>query len=257
MPYRRLPKTDQARIKSLQIALEMEFRDDIKDIPVDFALLAQVKTMLPQFRTYVNQYTTTYEQQAKDNKRYQVYVRNARMYISHFIQVLNFTVIRGEMKKETKLLYKLDIEDHNVPDLSKENAMLIWGKNIIVGEETRIRQGGMPLQYPNIGKVKMHYELFKELMNNQNIRKSTTARNWKNVVDMRDKVDDLIKQIWDQVEAHYAELLPYAKYKACCDCGVIYYYRRREAELTPKTDEDIIKNQNATLRIDFNAESQQ
>jgi hypothetical protein len=71
------------------------------------------------------------------------------------------------------------------------------------------------------------------------------------VAEMREQVDELILQIWDAVEEKYANLLPYARYQACLNCGVIYYYRKGENHLTPKVDEDIQKAQDATLSILF------
>ena len=49
MPYRRLPKTDQARIKSLEKAIELE-QMDMNEIPVPFRLLNEAKTQLPLFK---------------------------------------------------------------------------------------------------------------------------------------------------------------------------------------------------------------
>ncbi len=250
MPYRRLPKTDQARIKSLEKAIEMECWEMSK-IPVSFKILGEAKALLPIFKSNVQQYNQTFDKQVEENRKYQIFVRNARMYISHFIQVLNFTVIRGELKKENKLFYKLEMDDHTVPDLATENSLLIWGKNIIEGEEERVRQGGIPLQNPNIAKVKVHYHIFRDTKVNQHIRKGSTSRNWQNVVDMRDKIDAIIKEIWDAVEEKYADLLPYERNEACTKCGVIYYYRKGEKKLTLKVDKDIRENEAATITMDF------
>ena len=61
----------------------------------------------------------------------------------------------------------------------------------------------------------------------------------------------VFQEIWDSVEAHYADLLPYERYMACRQCGIIYYYRKREPELTPKVDKDIRDNIKSTLTLDF------
>ena len=73
----------------------------------------------------------------------------------------------------------------------------------------------------------------------------------KNPETSLDRIDELIKEIWDSVEAHYADLLPYERYMACRQCGIIYYYRKREPELTPKVDKDIRDNIKSTLTLDF------
>lgn len=250
MPYRRLPKTDQARIKSLEKAIELE-QMDMNEIPVPFRLLNEAKTQLPLFKNLVQLYNSAFEAQVADSRKYQTNIRNARMYISHFIQVLNLAVVRNEIKKEHKLLYKLSPDDNTVPDLTSETSVLEWGQNIIDGEQERVNQGGIRLQNPNIAKVQVYYDIFKESKVSQKIRQQSTARTLQNVASMRDRIDELIKEIWDSVEAHYADLLPYERYMACRQCGIIYYYRKREPELTPKVDKDIRDNIKSTLTLDF------
>ena len=132
MPYRRLPKTDQARLKSLKKAIAME-KMPMNEIPVPFRLLTQAKAYLPVFETLVSQYNMTFETQVSESKKYQNMVKNARMYVSHFIQVLNFAVLRGEFKKDIKVLYGLDPDDFTVPDLTTDAALVVWGRKIIDG----------------------------------------------------------------------------------------------------------------------------
>ena len=124
MPYRRLPKTDQARLKSLKKAIAME-KMPMNEIPVPFRLLTQAKAYLPVFETLVSQYNMTFETQVSESKKYQNMVKNARMYVSHFIQVLNFAVLRGEFKKDIKVLYGLDPDDFTVPDLTTDAALAL------------------------------------------------------------------------------------------------------------------------------------
>lgn len=244
-----------SRLKSLRKAVALESLP-IDEMPISFRLLTQAKAYLPVFESLVQQYNMTYESRVTSNKSYQQMIRNARMYVSHFIQVLNFAVMRGEIKKEAKLLYKLEPDDYTVPDISTDDGLAEWGGNIINGEQERIAMGGTPLSFPNIAKVKVHYDIFMDHKVSQHTHRQSTSRNHRRVTEMRDQVDELILQIWDSIEAYYAELLPYAKYMACKKSGVIYYYRTGEAKLTPKTDEDIIKAREATLEMDFDGKGQ-
>jgi hypothetical protein len=57
---------------------------------------------------------------------------------------------------------------------------------------------------------------------------------------MREQADALILSIWDQVEEFYKDELPYAKLTLCQAYGMIYYYRKGEAQLTPQTDQQIL-----------------
>lgn len=237
MPYRRLPKTDQARIRALKDAIKFGKEQSFNDQVFSFSLLREAENFLSIFERQSLLHKQAFESQINGNKKYQVIVSNARMYISHFIQVLNLAVIRGEIKKEQKLLYKLDVETHNVPDLSTEASLIEWGQNLIKGENERIRYGGLPIYNPTIAKVHVHYEMFKEYKSNQRLTQATTQRNWEELVQLREKGDGIILNIWNQVEYHYRNEMPYAKLKKCQQFGLIYYYRRNEKVLTPQDDE--------------------
>jgi hypothetical protein len=59
---------------------------------------------------------------------------------------------------------------------------------------------------------------------------------------MREQADSLILAIWDQVEEFYKDELPYAKLTQCQAYGMIYYYRKGEAQLTPQSDQQILRD---------------
>ncbi len=190
MPYRRLPNTDQARLRALERIVDID--ETLPELPLSYKQLNDARTSYPLFLNLVQLYNQTFENQVNANKKYQQIVRNARLYISHFIQVLNLSVIRGEIKKEYKRFYKLDPDNFTLPDLTNEQAITDWGRNIIDGENERMRNGGAPLQNPSIAKVKVHYDIFKEYKNSQKVHQSSTARNLENVVEMRKKIDILM-----------------------------------------------------------------
>ena len=167
MPYRRLPNTDQARLSALQNAVQRASEADFMEQVLNYRTLSNAQRFLLQFENQVSQYRENFNGRVSANKQYRHMVQNARMYISHFIQVLNLAVIRGEIKKELKELYKLDTESHVLPDLSSEEDILVWGQNIIDGEQERTRLGGFPIYNPSINKVKVHYDIFKEHLMNQ------------------------------------------------------------------------------------------
>src|ERR1035437_9666709 len=236
MPYRRLPNTDQARLRALRTAILLEDKLNYGDQVVLYKTIHEAKTYLNIFEKQLIQYQQTLERQFSANKRYQQIVHNARLYISHSIQVFNLSVIRGDIKKEHKLFYQLDPNVHTVPDLSTEAALLHWGKCIIDGENERLRNGGLPIYNPTIAKVKVHYEVFKEYKSTQKLHQSTTNRNWEDLVSLREKGDLIILEIWNQVEAKYKDEKPFTRLKKCQTYGLVYYYRKGEKELTHADD---------------------
>ena len=234
MPYRRLPNTDQARLRTLRKAVaEHSRQSNVNDLTISYKLMNDAKVYLNNFEKTLAQYQQALDSQVSANKNYQHVVKNARLYISHFIQVLNLSIIRNEIKREHKALYKLEPDNFTVPDLSTENSLLEWGKNLIDGEAERMRNGGTPMFNPTIAKVKVHYDIFKEYKTNQKVYQQNTGRYLDIVAKMRQTGDSIIQEIWNEVEAKFDNLHPYDRLKQCQNYGLIYYYRKGEKELTP------------------------
>ncbi len=251
MPYRRLPKTDQARLRALQQAVRQAGDVAFNQQAFNYKTLTEAQRLLMQFENQVAQYHANVDSKVSDNKQYRHKVRNARMYISHFIQVLNLAAIRGEIKKGQKELYGLHPNNHTLPDLTTEENLMKWGKKIIEGEQARIAQGGFPIYNPAINKVQVHYDIFREHYNTHIVHKKTHSRVYENVEAMRKQIDTLILDIWDQVEAFYKDELPYAKLTKCKAYGMIYYYRTGETVLTPQTDQQILRERAQQTKLEW------
>jgi hypothetical protein len=240
MPYRRLPNTDQARLRALRTTLEQSEKLHFDAQIVSYKTLHEAKTYLGLFEKHLSQYQQTLETQVIANKRYLHILHNARLYISHFIQVFNLSVIRGDIKLEHKSFYHLDPNLHNVPDLSSETALLHWGQCIIDGESERVKQGGLPIYNPTIAKVKVHFEVFKEYKANQKLYQLTTNRNWEELVALRERGNEIILDIWNQVEACFKDEKPFSRLQKCSQFGLVYYYRKGEKQLTLEDDASAI-----------------
>lgn len=229
MPYRRLPNTDQARIRALKAAIEKaDAYDNPYGIPFSFKVLGAARNFLPRFEAAHLFYMECYERQAAAGKRHQSHVKKARLYLSHFIQVLNLAVIRSEIRLSHKAYYGMDAQN-SLPDLSSEQALVEWGRKVIEGENRRVSQGGIPIYNPTIAKVKVHYDIFVEEYERQKNFQSATARALEALAAMRQEADALILDIWNQVEAKFEQIVPNEKrLELCRSYGLVYYYRTSE-----------------------------
>lgn len=241
MPYRRLPTTDQTRLHALQRAVDKAGSADFTDQVLNYKTLSDAQKLLMIFENQVTQYHSNFQSKVSANKQYRHVTSRARMYISHFIQVLNMSVMRGEIRKDQQALYGLEPGKYTLPDLNGDEALLEWGQKIIQGEEERIRMGGFPLYNPNITKVKVYYDMFCEQHSYKDMHRKTTTRVYEDLGELRRRADEMILDIWNTVENHYKDLLPYARLTACKSYGLIYYYRTGEKRLTPETDQEIIR----------------
>lgn len=231
MPYRRLPNTDQARIRALKAAVVKSDMCDVCDLAISLKTLSEARTFLSKFETAHSHYVNCYEEQSRNSKKHQVNVKTAKLYISHFIQVLNLAVIRREIKRAHKALYCLSMDNFNVPDLSTEISLSDWGRKIIEGEQKRTSQGGIPIYNPTVAKVKVHYDIFMDGYERQKNLQSLTVRSLEQLAAMRIQADRLILDIWNQVEAKYQNVSPNERrLEKCRDYGLIYYYRTKEMQ---------------------------
>jgi hypothetical protein len=236
MPYRRLPNTDNARIKALKTAIEKH--NSIFGQGVITLDVYKLELILRNFEGAYIRYKDSLDTQASANIRFQKLIRNARLYVSHFIQVLNFCVIRSEIKKETKLLYGIEPDNFTVPDLTSNDSLLYWGENVINGERARIRQGGAPIYNPAIARVNVAFSQFKEAYFAQKTHRNTTARELENLSIQRQDIDNTLTALWNQVEAAFAGLPPKERLERGREYGIVYYLRREEREKADLQDED-------------------
>lgn len=229
MPYRRLPNTDQARIRALKAVVAKADTYNVYDLAVSLKTMTKARNFLTRFEAAQSYYSQCFERQSQAGHKHQANVKMARLYVSHFIQVLNLAVIRFEVRKAHKAYYGLPADSTNVPDLSTEAALVEWGRKIIAGEAKRTSQGGIPIYNPTIAKVRVHYDIFTDSYDRQKNLQNLTARSLEALSSMRATADELILDIWNQVEKTYENIVPNEKrLDLCRDYGVIYYYRTGE-----------------------------
>lgn len=232
MPYRRLPNTDQARIRALKTAVEQSELACSQLPPLSLKLLGEARNFLVKFDAAQRYYAECYDRQAKAGRKHQINVKQVRLYVSHFIQVLDMSVIRQEIKSKYKAYYGLDCQNHTLPDLSSETALMEWGKRIIEGEGRRTSEGGMPIYNPSIVKVRVHYDIFADSFEQQKNLQSITGKSLQAVTAMRAEADRLILEMWNQIEKTFESVTPNERrLDACRDYGVVYYYRSGEGKV--------------------------
>ena len=228
MPYRRLPNTDSARIKAMKTAIKKCTDTDYNDVVVSMKTLHKAKSSIGKFERMCEVYQQTFETQIKANKTFQKQIKNARMYISHFIQVMHLSVIRNEIKQDNLALYGLEDCNLIVPDLSTNELLLDWGQKIIDGEEKRIAQGGVPIYNPTIAKVKVMFTIFKDGYSTQQVHQKATNRTQQNIVEFRPEIDAIILELWEQVENANIDMPSKMKIDKNKEYGIVYYYRKGE-----------------------------
>lgn len=228
MPYRRLPNTDSSRLKAIKIA----YTKGKAIIPMELAFkqgtLQRVQSFLPKWEKVIAEHKTTYDIQVKNNKEYLKKFKKAKLYISHFIQVVNMAIVRGELQPTVRGFYSLDEDFTRLPILNTESELIEWGKKIIDGETSRKMQGLSPITNPTIALVKVHYDNFMEAFKFQKMLQKNHNRALTNISELRTDADDIILNVWNEVEDFYKELPEDVKREKAQEYGLVYVYRKNE-----------------------------
>lgn len=228
MPYRRLPNTDSARMKSLKSAYEKG-----KDLP-PFKLafspnsFRKMQAVLPQFENAISEHKNSLNLQAEKNKEYQKRLKKVRLYISHFVQVVNLAITRGDLAPETRNYFGLEDDERKVPSLSSEEDVIRWGEKLIEGERLRRNKGMNPVTNPTIAVLKVHFDKFMEYHHYQKSLKDRSQRAQEHLNERRSQVDGVIQQIWNEVEHTYGDLPEEMRREKATEYGLIYVFRKNE-----------------------------
>jgi hypothetical protein len=230
MPYRRLPNTDQARLRALKTAQNKGAQLAPMELAFSQKLLFDVKVFIPQYEQVIQQYQFSRDRQAKFGRSLSEYFRMARMYLSHFLQVVNMSIARGELKPVVRTFYDLSEDSRAIPEINTEQQLIDWGKKVIEGEEKRMGQGGSRVFNPTIAMVKMRFEKFLETYDFHKDLLKTSQKMHNKVVNEREIADRLIVNIWNEVEARFNDYEPQEKRKRASEYGVVYIFRPSEKE---------------------------
>jgi len=227
MPYRRLPNTDQARLRALHAAVIAGQKKSPEELAFSSKTLTRLRAFYTTFETTIIHHKLARQQQEKNSSTYQEIVRKARLYLSHFVQILNFAIQRGDMKPDVRKYYGID-EDKKTPSFLLDSEVLEWGKKIIEGDHQRILHGGNPIYNPSIALVKVKFDQFLDAYHFQKTLQNNTARWTSKVVELRNEADEIILDIWNEVEEHFAGLPDDLKREKAVEYGLTYVYRPME-----------------------------
>ncbi len=228
MPYRRLPNTDASRYRALETALNKSMAVHHTELAFSQKVLLQVKSFLPTFKLAMTVYKENSDQLKKLSEQTALNNKALRLYFSHFLQVLNLAIVRGEYKDTVRSYYGLDIKAGNLPDTTSDALLYKWSKKIIEGEELRIREGGLAMTNPRIAMVKIKYETLIQSTQSLKISQQSTKLALAKIAELRDQADALILELWNEIEATYEALQTDERREQCSQYGVKYVFRPGE-----------------------------
>ncbi len=179
------------------------------------------------FENALIQYELDIKIQSEKNQNYKRALENARMYISHFIQVLYLTSERGEINGGLKY-YDLNTFNGKVPPLNTEEEIQFWGNKIIESEQKRIQNRGSAIYNPSIAMVKIKLEEFSDTAVFQNTLKRNTSRSFDKMRTIRKTTNEFISRLWTEIEENIILEDEKQKRQLTQEYGLVYVFRRNE-----------------------------
>jgi hypothetical protein len=228
MPYRRLPNTDAARYKALTTAFQKG-----RDIPPFKLAFSQstfrnIQSFLPSFEKAMYETKQAYSNQVKKNKDYLKVQKKAKMYISHFIQVVNMAIIRGDLSDNVREFFGMHDDNYRLPVLNSEADLIKWGEKLIHGENLRKAKALSPITNPTIAVVRVRYEQFLDAYKFQKTLQKNYQRSQEHLATMRKDANAIICDIWNEVEDTFKNLSEEERRAKAEEYGLAYVFRKSE-----------------------------
>jgi hypothetical protein len=232
MPYRRLPNTDAARLKSLKSALEKGKTIPPFELAFSANSYRKIQAVLPQYENAISEQKNSQNLLSERNKEYQKRLKKIRLYISHFIQVVNMAIARGDLDPETRNYFGLEEDEKKLPTLTSEEDVIKVGKQLIHGEQQRRSKGLNPITNPTIAVLKVHFDKFMEYHNFQNSLRLRSQLAQDDLYVRRVAADAIIQTLWNEVEESFGDLPEEMRREKASEYGLIYVFRKSEMNNT-------------------------
>jgi len=217
MAYRRLPNTDNARLAA--IVRLFELLTDEKVLINHQEIISYLKV---DFEERINKREAFILKRRDLNKSKKELLGKLKLYVSHFLQVLNFAIDRNDISNKSRRFFKLEKHTGIIPPLSKEDEVLKWADNIIIGEEQRVEAGEEVISHPKQERIIAVKNATENVIGELKVLDKNYEQNQVEIQKQREKIDAFIKQMWNEIEFQFINEPIEIKRKKATHFGVVY-----------------------------------
>lgn len=219
---RKLPDSDKKRKVALDTTKIKKDNTVPADVIITPATIARLDATQPVFKEKMQKRDDALAAQGGATTAKNLAMEESRMYNSHFIQVFNLGVERGDFPKEHRAFYHLDINSNSVPLQNTEAEVTQLGEWLVEGDPRRITAGGDPMAMPTIAQVTTKYDVFISANATQSTLKDAFDAAQEVVSGMREEVDALILRIWNEVETAFDNEPIESRRRNAREWGIVY-----------------------------------
>lgn len=214
-------------MRALKAALDKVIKNE-RILALPSQSVEELQNVKNNFENHLKQYDLDVKLQSDNIKAYKQAFDTAKMYVSHFIQVLVFASERGEVNGGIKYYDGLEKYAGKLPSLNTENEVLEWGRKMVEGERQRIQHGGSAIYNPSIALVKFKVEELYDAAVFQQTLKRNTLRSFEKMQKLRKTTNEFISKLWTEIEESIDSETAREKRHIAQEYGIVYVFRRNE-----------------------------
>jgi hypothetical protein len=231
MPFRRLPDTDATRTQALNAAYKKLAASSASESLISTATFNALQALMPQWEQEVAERAAALGNQTAATSALIAAAATLRTHVGHFFQVFQLGVGRGIFSPSGRAVYELSVNEETVPDLCSEANLLLWADRIVKGDPRRVAQfSERPMDLPSAYDVATCLDAYNTQLARQTTAKDTLEAEQADVTELRAKADEVIRDVWDEVEFALRQQEPPALRRRAREWGVFYALRAGEPE---------------------------
>lgn len=231
MPFRQLPASDPTRTQALQGALKKWNSTTGASRLISAATGAALETLQPKWEKEVAERADAFGQQSASTQALKAAADKLRLLVSHFIQVYQMGIARGDFAAAGRAVYELSVNEETVPNLDAEAALLLWADRIVKGDPRRVTQfSEAPMAMPAASAVAAALDAYNVKLTAQTEAKDQLEAEQADVIALRAEADQVIRDVWDEVEFALRQLEAPTLRRRAREWGVVYAQRPGEPE---------------------------
>jgi hypothetical protein len=231
MPFRQLPASDPTRTQALQGALKKSTSTTGAAHLISAATTAALAALQPKWEKEIAERADASGQQSASTLALSAAADKLRLLVSHFIQVYQMGIARGDFAAAGRAVYELSVNEETVPNLDAEAALLLWADRIVKGDPRRVTQfSEAPMAMPAASAVAAALQSYHDKLAAQTDAKDQLEAEQADVIALRAEADQVIRDVWDEVEFALRQLEAPTLRRRAREWGVVYAQSPGEPE---------------------------
>ncbi len=131
-----------------------------------------------------------------------------KSYTLGYFKTLNTCISIGTIPESARSFYLLDISNGKLPDVSTDDKLLAVAAIVLTGDIARKAAGGVAMSSPSIADFTIIYNAARPVINALSNARTVVFKAVGKLAQQTVEIRDLLKHIWDEVEAFYSLSTP-------------------------------------------------